>query len=392
MFSEISNTNKIEKYIVDSILTTDLSYEGVKKIIEALKIKGNIVSAILPKTPESETFGNYLQRFWDYDKSPYVIEKKAVGQSIHRRYVDTNLKRVKAYWIPKYGNKLLGEITLSDIKKNLKDLATKPQLVGTAKKDKNGKRVKIQKKLKSETVNQIVRAATLALKWAYHNKLTKNDCFSGIIWCHVVPEKRIVPTISDTKKIFSANWKNNSACLANLISICTGMRIGEIQALQLKDIGKDRIFVRHNWAKGEGLKCPKNGCQREILVGKSLMTLIYNYARKNPYGQNPSNFLFWGTTQGAPRPTNIWNKELHKVTKQLEIKNSSHITFHCWRHFFATNMADNVDMRKLKLVTGHKSLEMLEHYAKHESEQTINELGKITEKIFSPIVDLVKLG
>ncbi|MBQ2586371.1 MAG: hypothetical protein II570_05560, partial [Bacteroidaceae bacterium] len=40
-------------------------------------------------------------------------------------------------------------------------------------------------------------------------------------------------------------------------AMCTGMRIGEIQALQLGDIGSDRIYVRHNWARRDGLKTPK---------------------------------------------------------------------------------------------------------------------------------------
>lgn len=377
--------------ICDLILSNNLNSSGINRIIDALKFKKYIVSATVPESIENETFEHFLERFWNYEKSPYVAEKRVAGQSIHHRYVDIMLKRCRHYWIPRYGKKLVCEITLQDVKNNLQYLATKPQLVGTVKKDFSGKQVFEKRMLKPETVNQIVRGVALALKWAYYNGLTKNNCFKGIVWCHVVPKKRLIPTISQTNKIFSAQWKNKSACLANLISVCTGMRIGEIQALQLKDIGKDRIYVRHNWAKGEGLKSPKNGFEREILINESLMKIIVEYARKNPYGQNPSNFLFWGQNKSCPRPAAQWNASLHEVAKNLHIKQANDLTFHCWRHFFATNMADNVDLRKLQLATGHKSLEILEHYAKHESERTLTELGEISDRIFSPIVKCCRL-
>jgi len=52
-------------------------------------------------------------------------------------------------------------------------------------------------------------------------------------------------------------------------------------------------------------------------------------------------------------------------------------------------MADYVDERKLQLATGHKSIEMLEHYAAHESEETLDELGKTAKNLFLPIIKLI---
>ena len=49
-------------------------------------------------------------------------------------------------------------------------------------------------------------------------------------------------------------------------------------------------------------------------------------------------------------------------------------------------MADHIDERKLQLATGHKSKRMLEHYAAHESEETLCELAKVSDKLFSSIV------
>ena len=390
MNSRKSYMNEIEKKICDAILTEDLSRDGIKGIVRALKMKDYVVSVILPENPGSESFGDFLRRFWNFDESPYFIEKRIVGQTAHRRYAHIMLRRAETYWIPFFKDVPVGDITLKDIKKRLRILASTPQMVGTTRKDSDGKQVFVKRTLRPETVNQIVRCATLALKWAYHNGITKNDCFSGIIWCRVVPEKRTVPTMTQAHRIFSADWTSDSIRLAHLISICTGMRIGEVQALQLKDIGKDRIFVRHSWSKNDGLKSPKNGTQREIIVSDKLISLMRSQADKNPFGQSPSNFLFWGTNRNAPRSSATWNQELHKITESMGIKNARKITFHCWRHFFSTNMADQVDLRKLQLATGHKSLEMLEHYASHQSELAIREVGQNSIRIFAPILELVK--
>ena len=91
-------TELTETQIYNAILTQDLTQNGVKKIIEALKMKKYITSAILPQTPQSETFGHFLERFWDFDKSPYFFEKRVVGQSVHRRYAEIMRKRARTYY------------------------------------------------------------------------------------------------------------------------------------------------------------------------------------------------------------------------------------------------------------------------------------------------------
>lgn len=377
-----------EKRIVGSILTEELSTYTVKQIVDVLKIKGYIEAAVFPETPESELFGDFLQRFWNYDKSPYVKEKLIVGQSIHRRYVKIMQQRSIAYWIPLLGNRTLGTITREDIKKAMWKFASTKQPVKTRKKDAEGNFIVIYKNIAAETVNQIVRAATTALKWAYYNKLTQNDCFSGIVYCHVVPEKRRILTLEEVQKVFSFKWENESYKLANLTSMFTGMRIGEVQALQIRDIGKDRIYVRHNWARMDGLKKPKNGDEREIKIPDFLRKMLLDQAYKNPFGTAGNDFVFYGYARSVPCGCRHWNEALHDVLFKIGITDYKKITFHCWRHFFTTNMADNIEERKLQFATGHKTLEILEHYASHESEAIINELGIVAEKIFLPLVNI----
>ncbi|MBO4321284.1 MAG: site-specific integrase [Treponema sp.] len=379
-----------EQQLVNTVLSVELSDECVRNLVQALTFKRYIVSAIMPLTPESETFAHFLERFWNYDTSPYIREKLIVGQSVHRRYADIMLSRARTYWIPKYGNRPLGSITSNDIKGQLRTLACNPQKVYGRTKADNGIRRFKTKMLSSETVNQIVRSATCALKWAFNNKLTDNDCFSGIVYCHVNPKPRRILTMSEAIQVFSVPWKNPMYRLANLCSACTGMRIGEVQALQFRDIGSDRIYVRHNWARLEGLKCPKNGEQREVRVSKKIIHELNELMHHNPYGYAEDNFVFWGYKKTVPCQGRHWNEALHHVLSELNIPYANEVSFHGWRHFFASNMADFIDERKLQLATGHKSRLMLEHYASHKSEQTLQELAEVSEKLFAPILSQIE--
>ena len=372
--------------IANQIINKDLSKNDISSIVNALKFKGYIITAVLPTSPESETFAHFLECFWSYDTSPYVAEKHIVGQTIHRRYTKIMLGRVKTYWIPTLGSKPLGAITKNDIKNTIYKLATLPQSIPTRKKNADGSYVLKKVMLSSETVNQVTRAVTCPLKWAFHNGLIKTDCFSGIMYCHVTPKKRRILKISEAQKLFSITWKDESYKLANILAMYTGMRIGEIQALQIQDIGRDRIFVRHSWARIDGLKSPKNGTERQIKIPQFLRRLLIEQAKKSPYGYKKDNFIFYGYTQSIPCQGRHWNEALHENCKAIGIKDFKEVTFHSWRHFFTTFMADKVDERKLQLVTGHKTRAILEHYANHESEATLNELEKVASKLFLPIL------
>lgn len=359
----ISKGNKI----AGEIFSQELTEEDINKIIQALKAKGYVAQVILPYKPESTTVKDFLLKFWDYDCSPYIKEKKIVGKSIHRRYVKIMLYRVKKYIIPRFGDRLIGSMTKQDIKDFMIEL------------------IEARKSLKAETINQIVRSLTCPLKWAFHNDLIPNNCFDGINYCHVESEKRIILSKIEAKKVFSTKWNNETSKLANLISMCTGMRIGEVQALMIKDIAPDRIFVRHNWARLDGLKSPKNGNVREIKISPELYKSIYIQINNNPY-KKPDSFIFFSDNPSRPANVRKWNDDLHFILNKLQIPNGNKITFHCWRHFYITNMADNINERKLQLSTGHKTLSMLEHYAAHTREETLSELETVQNKLFTPII------
>lgn len=80
------------------------------------------------------------------------------------------------------------------------------------------------------------------------------------------------------------------------------MREGEILALQVQDIGTDRIFIRHSYSPYEGgLKPPKNGEEREIRIPPQLRDMLLNQAAFNPWGYDENSFIFY-STQASDKP------------------------------------------------------------------------------------------
>ena len=68
------------------------------------------------------------------------------------------------------------------------------------------------------------------------------------------------------EKVFKMEWDSEAAKLAAMLSMCSGMRLGEIVALTLEDVEDYRIHVNHSWNEADGLKCTKNRECRTVFL------------------------------------------------------------------------------------------------------------------------------
>ena len=79
------------------------------------------------------------------------------------------------------------------------------------------------------------------------------------------------------KLLLEAKLKNHPWYPIWALAICTGIRSGELQALEWEDIDEknsiNRVSKSYN-RKIEGLKCPKNGQGRNVDVNPELWDII----------------------------------------------------------------------------------------------------------------------
>jgi hypothetical protein len=86
--------------ILEAIRRTTLTLGDAERIVRALKDRELIETAVVKAGPGSEELIGFLERFWDYDKSPYVRAKLAHHHRIGRwRCYDCTLW-VRHYWEP----------------------------------------------------------------------------------------------------------------------------------------------------------------------------------------------------------------------------------------------------------------------------------------------------
>jgi len=103
-YSETSNFDSKRREIAN-LLSVDTAIATIKsdhfglndglRIVEALKVRGIIESAILTNSSNQKLLIQYLKDFWTYETSPYVNENHLYGQHIEKRHVLESLHRVQ---------------------------------------------------------------------------------------------------------------------------------------------------------------------------------------------------------------------------------------------------------------------------------------------------------
>lgn len=366
-----NDINKITFF--NSLRTYDFDDGEIDKIIKILQDRHLIISAVRPKTKESMPVKDFLATFWDYEKSPYVKERAAEGKNISKSYCETSNGRIRTYWLPALSEKLIGEITTDDLKAVISS--------------------KEVQSLASKTINGIISAIAIPLRWAHSEGYTENICYEGL---HRKPQKskeRKVLTMEDAEKLFTvASWGSDDARLANKVAMHTGMRAGEIAALRVRDLTEEGIHVGNSWCRYMGMKSCKNGDERDIPIPISteLRNELMEHARTNPLYDGSDSFIFYGQDPSKPQGTKSWLKFLQRALASIDYPCPREICFHAWRHFFCSRMLDIIpDKRIVMAMSGHKTPAMLDHYGKHlEHEKTLAVARNAIMKVFGDGCDV----
>ena len=162
------------------------------------------------------------------------------------------------------------------------------------------------------------------------------------------------------------------------------MRLGECQALQIQHVHNDYVSVVNNWDSKYGLKVPKRNSFREIPIPKKTSFYLKELISISPY-QAAEDFIFFWNDSKTPIRGELILKALYKAFENIGIiseeREERNITFHSWRHFYNTLMRGKVHDAKLRRLTGHKTLEMTEHYT-HFNLEDFQDVVKIQEEYF----------
>jgi integrase len=262
----------------------------------------------------------------------------------------------KKYWLPFFGDKLLGELSPSDIDRFIDGLSM-------------ARYGKENKPLTNPRKNIIISAGTIPLRWAYRKRKIEVDMMRDVVIFGGKSEKRKILTPQEAAAVFSVPWENERARAANMTAMVTGLRSGELLGLMTGDLGDGTLLVRHSWNYYDKLKTTKTNTERVVeLPFPSVMRLLRDVASLNPHGAGPDTFVFWSSRSATkPMEPKLFINGLHSslVASGLSEDAAKSYCFHAWRHFFTAYMRPRLADKLLQTQTGHKTAAMVDHYADH---------------------------
>lgn len=354
-----------KELLLFQLFSADLDLEDGKRILEILQVKGVFPAPLLDN---SIGLVDFLEEFWDWERSVYIRERLLHSHHIHRRYVYRCSGAVRRYWLPWFGRRiLLQELTRQGLQDFILSFMDNSSLKSAAGR------------------NDVIKAGTIALRWAFSRGLIPKDITRGLRLYRSTPAEILILTNQMAELLFSHPWKHRKAMLANKLAMITGLRAGEIQALRRWDIGEDFIQVCHSWNSMDGLKVPKNGCQRRVYLP------FFSFLEElKSLAGNEDDFIFSQRNRNQPMDAKCWLRELRRELILLGCDEAlvQQIRFHSWRHYYTTHLraSGQLSPHLIQRLTGHKSASMLNHYSNHSLDQDAAEMKKAVSKVFYRMV------
>ena len=346
------------------------------------------------KDDDSPQLIPFLLDFWEWS-GPYVKEKKAYQQSIGQNHVQDMQRRIRRYWKP-YFNQIDPSLKLSGVTRDqLREFSI--WLSKQHKKTRDKERRELPEVISPRTCNIILKAGTVAINWAHNNGLIVNNPAKGLKKFGLKVKRRGILSDDEMQKLITAgDWKKNEgARLASLLASQTGLRIGEVIALQVGDIGADRLFIRHSYSKVDGLKSTKTGETRQVPILPETRKAILEWAKKNPFDFGLNSFVFFQADNGeAPMRAETISARFRGAVESIigeEERKARNIVFHGLRHYYIKKMSLALDKRAMML-SGHKSAAVFENYADHASAEDFKKAAAATAEVFGRILPFTKTG
>ena len=353
--------------------------ESIKRRDEAAIIANKALeSGLIFSNKETLSFVDYCRDFWDWDNSAYIKMRNYIKpNSIGLEYSNNMLINFNRHVAPNLPKGI-----------KLQDLTTKHL-------DNIVKRLFAENKLSSGTIQMVVISFNQPLKEAIRQGIILVNPADRLMKITRTEEARGLLSYTECKefskmaKVLYLEGKIvKSYYLALVTAVSTGMRSGEIRALNSENIVTsalvrddgivlDKIVIKESIAPYSGIKCTKGKYEREICIPHNLgVMLIDNADSKGRVFPSKS-----GGYISSPTLRIVFSQVLLAMGISEEEQKKRNLTFHSLRHSFATLSRDgNISQEDRMLVLGHKSEKVNNRYT-HISDEQLERVSLVTSKI-----------
>ena len=322
------------------------------------------------------SFERFTDGFFNWKTSEYIKNQTERGCRYSKTYADSNAGILRNHVLPAFRDKLLTEIKVLDIEHFLKEL--------------------IIRKYSNTFINSVRNVLQSIFDEAYRLDILEKNPMDRIKRMVADYQPKGIFNKSQLEQLFNKEaitrqWgARKDFFLINILALTTGMRQGEIMALRVSDVKEDHILVSHTWDRKYGLKSPKYESSRPVPLPDFVSELLHIYISSITEGNaEPNSFIFRGILPNKPIDHKAINKSFYNALSTIGIdlkkRKEINLTFHSWRHTFNTLMRHQIPDDTLKLLTGHKTDEMLEHYM-HNTFEKIRGVIQVENEVFKNLI------
>lgn len=243
----------------------------------------------------------------------------------------------------------------------------------------NNGNLKTGKELSANTVNAIISVLQNSLRTAHLLGYNK-DYTANMIKRPKLKERKIECfTLAEQKKIESAALNSKKTKMFGIVlCLYTGLRVGELIALQWKDIDLQKGLLTvsrscHDTTGGIVFDEPKTATSRRVIpLPKQLLQKLKSIKKS-------SNSDFVVSVDGNAVSVRSYQRSFELLLKR---QNIIHRGFHSLRHTFATRALEcGMDVKTLSEILGHKNptvtLNRYAHSLLEHKAAMMNRLGKL---------------
>lgn len=309
-------------------------------------------------------------------KQVFEEEELIIADKLMRYFVKRPPDNILNSWINESENLLKEQLKLKGyssktVKSYLGHIRRLIEFQGKELKDLTSGEIKIYLLYLIDDCNHshsYVNQAISAINFYYRNVYRNEEAIQFVSRPKKVKKLPSVLNQSEVMKILNSVTNEKHKAILYLV-YSSGLRVGEVVRLKVKDIDSERMLIHVRQAKGKK--------DRYTVLSNVALTHLRVYVRK----YNPTFWLF---------PS--WNNQSHlnerSVQKIFErAKDKAGIlktaSVHTLRHSFATHLLENgTDLRYIQELLGHSTPKTTEIYT-HVSERDVGRIQSPLDRLMS---------